>query len=314
MPDEGELDCHGQPHIDAPLVAMLSTAMDGSTGPPAEADSIVSLLNLLWWGDEFHAKDDDAFVKAGERLAENFQWIQKIREEYAPNHVPKPVSRQYQFERTEVTEMHNRYMNSLLWMPESVREKYDQLQLDAHEAAYEQEGRRQKLPSFKGRGKDSRGKGKGKGKGEDITSSSVEKPAAGKQLSPATRAHKMKKQTFNVCFFKAFGSKQLFWHLVKVGPDTQDLNELLRVWKEVKSRPAYQALLEASSQKADDVAEAKKRLSWCRMQVWNANRYYAPKEKHDKAVAAYEEAKLEWKALDRNMQYRGMYELLDAED
>jgi hypothetical protein len=300
MPDEGELDCHGQPHIDAPLVVMLSTAMDGSTGPPAEADSIVSLLNFLWWGDEFHAKDDDAFVKAGERLAENFQWIQKIREDYAPNHVPKPVSRQYQFERTEVAEMHNRYMNSLLWMPESVRDTYEQLQLETQQ-------------SFKGRGKDSHGKGKGKGKGEDITSSSVEKPA-GKQLSPAARAHRLKKQTFNVCFFKAFGSKQLFWHLVKVGPDTQDLNELLRVWSEVKAGPAYQALLEASLQKSDDVTETKKRVTWCRMQMFNATRYYAPKEDYDKAVAAYEAAKLEWKALNRNMRHRGMYELLDAED
>ena len=163
------------------------------------------------------------------------------------------------------------------------------------------------LPTHrKGRGKDSRGKGKGKGKGEDITSSSVEKPAR--------QAHKLKKQTFNVCFFKAFGSKQLFWHLVKVGPDTQDLNELLRVWNEVKSGSAYQALLEASLQKSDDVAETKKRLTWCRTRMFNATRYYAPKEEHDKAVAAYEEAKLEWKALDRNMQYRGMYELLDAED
>ena len=314
MPDEGELDGHWQPHIDAPLVAMLSTAMDGSTGPPAEADSIVSLLNLLWWGDEFHAKDDDAFVKAGARLAKNLQWIQKIREDYAPNHFPRPVSRQCQFEPTEVTDMHNRYMNSLHWMPESVRHKYDQLLLDAHTAAYEREGRRHKLPSFKDRGKDSRGKGKGKGKGEDITSSSVEKPAAGKQLSPATRAHKMKKQTFNVCFFKAFGSKQLFWHLVKVGPDTQDLNDLLRVWNDVKSGTAYQALLEASVQKSDDIAETKKRLHVARMKMFNARRFDASKEEQDKAVAAYEAAKLEWQALDRNMQYRGMYELLDAED
>ena len=99
-----------------------------------------------------------------------------------------------------------------------------------------------------------------------------------------------------------------------MGPDTQDLNELLRVWNEVKSGSAYQALLEASLQKSDDIAEAKKRLTWCRTQMCNATRYYAPKERLDKAVAAYEAAKLEWKALDRNMQYRGMYELLDAED
>ena len=292
IPDEGELDCHGQPHIDAPLVVMLSTAMDGSTGPPAEADTIESLLNFLWWGNQFHAKDDDAFVKAGQRLAENFQWIQQIREDYAPNRVPKPVSRQHQFEPTEVAEMHNRYMNSLHWMPESVRDTYEQLQAEAQQ-------------SVKGRGKDSHGKGKGKGKGEE---------PAGKQISPARRAHNLKKQTFNVCFFKAFGSKTLFWHLVKVGPDTQDLKELLRVWSEVKSGSAYQQLREASLQKSEDVAEKKKRLAWCRRQMVNAKRYYAPKEEHDKAVAAYETAKLDWKALNRNMQHRGMHELLVAEE
>ena len=300
IPDEGELDCHGQPHIDAPLVVMLSTAMDGSTGPPAEADTIESLLSFLWWGNQFHAKDDDAFVKAGQRLAENLQWIQQIREDYAPNRVPKPVSRQHQFEPTEVAEMHNRYMNSLHWMPESVRDTYEQLQAEAQQ-------------SVKGRGKDSHGKGKGKGKGEATTSSSVEKPA-GKQISPARRAHNLKKQTFNVCFFKAFGSKTLFWHLVKVGPDTQDLNELLRVWSEVKSGSAYQELLEASLQKSEDVAEMKKRLEWCRRQMVNAKRYYAPKEEYDKAVAAYETAKLDWKALNRNTQHRGMHELLVAEE
>ena len=46
----------------------------------------------------------------------------------------------------------------------------------------------------------------------------------------------------------------------------------------------------------------------------NAKRYYAPKEEHDKAVAAYETAKLDWKALNRNTQHRGMHELLVAEE
>ena len=99
-----------------------------------------------------------------------------------------------------------------------------------------------------------------------------------------------------------------------MGPDTQDLNELLRVWREVKSGSAYQQLLEASLQKSEDVAEMKKRLAWCRRQMVNAKRYYAPKEEYDKAVAAYETAKLDWKALNRNTQHRGMHELLVAEE
>jgi hypothetical protein len=64
----------------------------------------------------------------------------------------------------------------------------------------------------------------GKGKGKDITATSVGKPDG--------KAHQLKKQTFNVCFFKAFGNKILFCHLVKMGPDNQALHELLDLWAE----------------------------------------------------------------------------------
>jgi hypothetical protein len=66
-------------------------------------------------------------------------------------------------------------------------------------------------------------------------SSFQDKPVSWVLHSPTAGAHRMKKSLFNKFFFKAFGSKQLFWHLVKVGPDNQDLQELLHVWKSVKS-------------------------------------------------------------------------------
>ena len=112
--------------------------------------------------------------------------IQQIREDYAPHCVSKPVSTQYQFQDSEVVQMHKEYMNSLSWMTDGVRDTYDQL-----------------------RSTDPHGNGKGKSKG--------------KELSPNAKAHNYKKQTFNVYLFQAFGSKQLFWHLVK-GPDTHDIN------------------------------------------------------------------------------------------
>ena len=130
------------------------------------------------------------------------------------------------------------------------------------------------------------------------------------QLPLARRAQRLKKQTFNVCFFKAFGSKQLFWHLVKVGPDTQDLSELLRVWLELKSKDTYQELWAASKVKSEEVAEMKKQISLCRKQVMLCKKHSAV---YDDAVAAHEEALRQWKALNRNMQHRGMHELLDVQ-
>ena len=109
---------------------MLADAMDSPTGPPADGDSIHTLLHFLWWGDRFNRTADDAFQRAGDRLQRNIEWIQQIRENYAPSRVAKPVSRQYKFEHDEVTEMHNKYMNSLDWMPPDVRDKYEQLRLE----------------------------------------------------------------------------------------------------------------------------------------------------------------------------------------
>ena len=157
--------------------------------------------------------------------------------------------------------MHNLYMNSLAWMPECVRDKYETL-------------RRQRETG---------------------------------------QAHKLKKQTFNVCFFKAFGSKQLFWHLVKVGTDTQDLNELLCVWADVRKSSSYQALCEASKQKCEKTAEMKRQVTRAKMQVLNAAWRRASKEDYDAAVAKYEAAKLQWKTLDRNTQHKGMHQLLETQ-
>jgi hypothetical protein len=312
-----------QASADAPLriVGLLSSAMDSPLGAPANGEIINSLLKFLWWGDEFRRgtededadqPDEDAFQKAGKRLARNLQWIQEIREDYAPSRVAKPVPRDFKFEPDEVVQMHNQYMHSLDWMPEAVREKYEQLQNQAQEDKDSRRKGKGKGGDPKGKdpkGKDSKGKSRGKdskGKGNDQTSSGVEKPE-GRQRTAAAEPHRFKKQTFNVCFFKSFGSKQLFWHLVKVGPDTQDLNDLLRFWKEVKSTPGYLALKAASQEKTREVAEKKRQVTQCKLQVLNAVWRRASKKEIDDAVAAHESAKLEWKALNRNMQKKGMH-------
>ena len=115
----------------------------------------------------------------------------------------------------------------------------------------------------------------------------------------------------NVRFFKAFASKPLFWHLVKVGPDTQDLTELLDIWTEVKKGSKYEKLREVSQKKSAEVAEMKRQVTLCRRQVLHAKWRGASKKEYDDAVAAHDEAKLQWKALNRTHDPKGMNLLFD---
>ena len=118
-----------------------------------------------------------------------------------------------------------------------------------------------------------------------------------------------------MCFFKAFGSKQLFWHLVKVGPDTHDLNALLHKWAEIRTTERrYKALRAASERKAEEVAVLKSlHVLRKKEMLWNQWRR-APKEECEASAAAYEAAKQQWLELNRNTQKRGMHEFFNAEE
>ena len=249
---------------ETPLLLYLEHVLDDPTvtidvDQAAQTDNINSLLEFLWCGDDFDNNDDNAFQKAYERLSRNLVWIQQIRQDYAPNHVAKPVSTKHIFTPDETTEIHNTYMNSLTWMPEDVLHKYYNLQTEGN---------------------------------------------------PARRAHKLKKQTFNVCFFKNFGSKQLFWYLVKVGPGTTDLPGLLREWKQVKSSDKYQRLLKLSKKKVEREVMKKRERRKCQRQMTQAFIGNASQHEIQQAVDAYKAAESSWKALDRNTEGGGMHELL----
>jgi hypothetical protein len=195
-------------------------------------------------------------------------------------------------------------MHSKEWMPEKVRNKYDGLRQEAQTLGNTGTGvcvGPQGQPRYLWPG--------------------VAKPKRSTGPSPSKKAHNLMKQTFNVCFFKAFGSKQLFWHLVKVGPETNDLTELLRVWTDAKACPQYESLKQASNRKSDAEADLKRRLSSCKRQVSNLRLFHFEDEHSplyvtttslwDDAVAAYEDAKKEWAALDRSTRSKGMHQLLD---
>ena len=225
---------------------------------------------------------------AGKRLAQNPQWIREIRDDYASFHVPRPVPVDHIFRQDQVSAMQNKLRNSLSWMPDHVPDKYHRLQ---EEAEAEQQS--------KGKGRYSSGWCK----------------RGAKPKTKAELAHQCKKGTFNVFFCKSFGSKQLFWHLVKVGPDTPDLNALLLKWDEIRNREGkYKRLVAASERKTEEVAVLKS-LYVLRKKEMLLNQWrYAPKEKCEASAAAYETAKQQWLELNRNTQKRGMHELFDAED
>jgi hypothetical protein len=272
-----------QSNAEASVISRLSAAMDGPTGLPEQAEAIDSLLKFLWWGPEFHATDEDAWEWAEKRCFANFEWIEQIRQNYAPEYVRRPVPRHHQFKREEVAKMHNDYRESLEWMPVDLRIAYESLKLEAQHGA--------------------------KGKGKHRTSANADKPAA-KERTPSAKAHQMKHSTFNVCFFKAFGDKQLFWHFVKVGELSQNVDELLQSWALVKSSEKYQTLVQKSMKRSDEVTEMKRQVTVTRGQMFNAAKHSVSNEVYQQTVAAHEEAQRTWKAMNRSTQNTGMHDLL----
>jgi len=293
-----------------PPSAEEPSALDNSSDEPPSAEEpgkelINSLLQFLWWGPKFQsgAEDDsqqNRFEEAGQRLADNLHWIRRIREKYAPGYVPRPVPADVIFTAEEVRVMHNRYRDSLEWMPADVRDKYLGLQEEAEAAKQD-----------KRKGK-SKGAGKPGGQGKD--SSGAGKPGE-QEKTKATQARQSKKGTFNVCFFKAFGSKQLFWHLVKVGPETKDLNALLHTWVEIKSTERrYQTLQRLSYRKTEELAVLKSRYVLSKKEMlWN-QWHHAPRDLCEASTQAYLAAKQQWTEQNRNTQQRGMHEFFDAEE
>ena len=134
-------------------------------------------------------------------------------------------------------------------MPEQVWDKYNAL-LDA--AKHEAKGR-------------SKGKRKGIRKGK-------------RTVSLNQSAHQLKRQTFNVYFFKRFGSKPLFFHLVKIGTQDIPIQDLLEQWEEFKTSDAYNKLLQRSAEKSAAEIELKSKRDRLRFQLLKARNQGASEE------------------------------------
>ena len=136
------------------------------------------------------------------------------------------------------------------WMPAQVWNKYQSL-LDA--AAKQQ----------------SKGKGKGKRK--------VNRKGK-RTVSFGQQAHQLKRQTFNVYFFKLFGSKTLFFHLVKIGTRDIPIQDLLEQWTEFKTSDTYKKLLQRSAEKSEAEIELKSKRDRLRFELSKARNQGASEE------------------------------------
>ena len=95
----------------------------------------------------------------------------------------------------------------------------------------------------KGKGKGKKRKGKGNGKGQKL--------------------HQMKRGTFNVYFYKRFGSKALFFHFVKVGTKDVSVSALLEEWQRFKTTSDYAQLSRRKKTPEEKGLKAKRdRLRW----------------------------------------------------
>ena len=104
------------------------------------------------------------------------------------------------------------------------REKYDNLRSEAEACG------------------NATGEGRSKSKGNSNGKPAGLRKPTKKEEFPVKPPHNLKKQSFNVFFFKFFGSKSLSLHLVKVGPDTCDLTELLEQWQVERNIERYKKL------------------------------------------------------------------------
>ena len=151
----------------------------------------------------------------------------------------------------ELKSCHNYYMNSLVWMNEEKRAEYERLKHEQEES--------------KGKGKskgklDTKGKGKGKSKGK------LDRRA---RTGPGQQAQQLKKATFNVFCFKASGSKQFLFALVRRPSflKAKGVQNLLEEWTKIKKSDDYTKAVEQSKKRTDAQDKAKAELQYLRIRI-----------------------------------------------
>ena len=256
------------------LIDSLSNQLDGEHGPPANADDIHLLIRFLWFGKQFQFNEIDAYQRGQTRLAGILAEVRWIRDRFSSD--ANPAGDRILSE-DEVAKIHNQYRNSMWWMPGQVWDKYCAL-LDA--AEHEAKGRR-------------KGKRNWKRKGE-------------RTVSFNQRAHQFRRQTFNVYFFKLFGSKALFFHLVKTGARNISIQDLLQQWTTFKTSDEYSKLIQCSAEKSAAEIELKSKRDRLRFAVLKKRNQGASEEVLMQLERELQEATDAYAATGRAGKRRGV--------
>ena len=256
------------------LIDRLSNQLDGEHGPPANADDIHLLIRFLWFGKQFQFNEIDAYQRGQTRLASILAEVRWIRDRFSSD--ANPAGNRV-LSKDEVAKIHNQYRNSMCWMPGQVWEKYSAL-LDA--AGHEAKGR-------------SKGKRNWKRKGK-------------RPVSFSQRAHQFRRQTFNVYFFKLFGSKALFFHLVKTGARNISIQDLLQQWTTFKTSDEYSKLIQCSAEKSAAEIELKSKRDRLRFDVLKKRNQGASEEVLMQLERELQEATDAYAATGRAGKRRGV--------
>ena len=123
-------------------------------------------------------------------------------------------------------------------------------------------------------------------------------------------AHQLMKRTFNVYCFQRFGSKALFFHIVKTGTRDLCMPELLHARAEFKRTAAYKDLLASSAAKSAEERKLKHERGRLRFALLQKRRLGASADVIQRLLQELEDAKAAYVATGRARRHQGVAEHL----
>ena len=250
------------------FLAALDQASYHLPGNSAQAALLRDLVQTLWYGKIMGVPKDDVQNLTQQeqedyaiaQLDDVIKLVARIRQTWLQSHdsadawaVPGRYLDELEgdLSEDEMKSCHNHYMNSLEWMTQDKRDKYEGLKQEQEE---QNKGKGKQGKGKKGKGKKAKGKGKSKGK---------------PQISPGQQAQGMKKSLWNVFCFQTSGSKQFLMALVR-NPSflrAQGLERLLTEWTEIKKSDDSKKAVAQSQKRTEEQTKQRAELQKLRINI-----------------------------------------------
>ena len=119
-----ESGCVGKPAEAALKPSQLATdlATHAEASDEVTKEMVHELLRLLWWGTDFQRNSPTALQEGYDRLHAMTTEIERVRSTYSS--VGKPAA-DHRFSEAETANIHNKYLQSLTWMNDDIKEDYN---------------------------------------------------------------------------------------------------------------------------------------------------------------------------------------------